>query len=298
MHENIRKGDIIMIDEIIRLLPSKSLRDKIRETGYAFSEEDLLYIIYAYAPSDEIRTEMLLRFAETSSPEIAEHARSFAEWDKAVFDTFRKNPNGEIYELCVFTPGGFEGNSYYCSSYPAVLERIDIFHKEYPYKISQVPGKAKYKITKLPVFNGRNTDVVYYYSIDLCYLDADKDPVYVCDDSIIYKNDRYCRIAPYYFHHTHFPCFLGYGDLVKYTDNNFFERYGVCLQKHQGPDCGIRVLSLDSNCAAFHSYERLIEDIDLILPPYVDAASTDELDGEKLEDYLKFKEYLKDHPYT
>jgi hypothetical protein len=36
----------------------------------------------------------------------------------------------------------------------------------------------------------------------------------------------------------------------------------------------------------------------LILPPYVDAASTDELDGEKLEDYLKLKEYLKDHPYT
>ena len=40
-----------MINEIIDLLPSGDLKEKIKATNYQFTESELLQIIYKYAPT-------------------------------------------------------------------------------------------------------------------------------------------------------------------------------------------------------------------------------------------------------
>ena len=56
-----------MYNEIIELLPSRTLKSKIFETGYKFTETELIYIIYEYAKTFKERGEMLRRFAKTAS---------------------------------------------------------------------------------------------------------------------------------------------------------------------------------------------------------------------------------------
>lgn len=40
-----------MVNEIIELLPSTELKAKIKETNHQFKENELLQIIYRYAPT-------------------------------------------------------------------------------------------------------------------------------------------------------------------------------------------------------------------------------------------------------
>ena len=48
-----------MTNEIIELLPSSDLKEKIRETNYRFTENELLQIIYRYCPTFDLRLSMM-----------------------------------------------------------------------------------------------------------------------------------------------------------------------------------------------------------------------------------------------
>ena len=52
-----------MINEIIRLLPSNDLKEKIKSTNYQFTESELLQIIYNYAPTFYEKLSMLEQFS-------------------------------------------------------------------------------------------------------------------------------------------------------------------------------------------------------------------------------------------
>ncbi len=49
-----------MQDTIVSLLPSRALRDRIRETGHTFSERESALIIFRYAPTHRERIRLLL----------------------------------------------------------------------------------------------------------------------------------------------------------------------------------------------------------------------------------------------
>ena len=68
-----------MYNEIIELLPSGTLKNKIAETGYKFTETELIYIIYSFAKTFDERNEMLRGFAQSASAEAAD-ASAFPEW--------------------------------------------------------------------------------------------------------------------------------------------------------------------------------------------------------------------------
>ena len=51
-----------MVDEIIELLPSSELKAKIKEINHSFKENELLQIIYRYAPTFDTRIDLLERF--------------------------------------------------------------------------------------------------------------------------------------------------------------------------------------------------------------------------------------------
>lgn len=68
-----------MYSKIIDLIWSDSLKSRIKETKYTFSEYQLLMIIISYAEAFEQRMEMLRAFAEKASADMAKcavHMRS------------------------------------------------------------------------------------------------------------------------------------------------------------------------------------------------------------------------------
>ena len=145
-----------MTNEIINLLPSEQLKDKIREIGHAFTDIDLLYIISMYAPTFDRKLEMLSRFAGIASPEVAEAARKFIEHYKKHRDAFFGNTDGAIFKVKIWQdnlPGHLENDfDFIAASFESALIGIDRYYSEYEEVESSI---ARYKIIKKASFHGQ-----------------------------------------------------------------------------------------------------------------------------------------------
>ena len=86
-----------MINEIIRLLPSDDLKEKIKATNYQFTESELLQIIYNYAPTFYEKLAMLEQFSTIASSNVAALAKSYIEYEKNNFNSTLHNRNYFLY---------------------------------------------------------------------------------------------------------------------------------------------------------------------------------------------------------
>ncbi|MGM9637147.1 MAG: hypothetical protein ACI3YK_04075 [Eubacteriales bacterium] len=285
-----------MDDVIIELLPSQSLKNKIRKENYRFSEIDLLNIIYGYAPTFDRRTELLHDFSGTASPEIAQCAREYAEWQQRVFKCFCEESDGCIYELHMkVTPDECDERSI-CASYEAALNRIDWFFDEYHTKETE---KSGYKIVKRRIYTGNAGQAFDNDRAGECLLGPNKVVLSVDDDrqpSPYADCNGICmdcsRICPHCYDEILFPCFTHDRDIVKYTDYEGREHFGVCFQKDEEPTDSIYIIPLDSDPIRYHAFDKDFYSHEHILPPFVTLADWHELSEQMQKDYTAYMAYL------
>ena len=290
-----------MKDIILNLLPSRTLREKIREVGYEFTEEELLYILFEYAPIFDERLTLLGRFAETASPKIEETARLIVAWQKRIFDAFRVCGDGEVYELHIKdTPDSYD-ETYLCGSYDAALNYIDLFYEEYD--TTEKGDSTRYRIVKRHIYSGKPGETFDEDYLAECVLDQHKRVLTVDDNAdnspygMGFCKTQECdtceKICLHHGREVLFPCFTKHLDLVRFEDYKGAMRYGVNFQWDDTPADCLCVDPLDSHAVRYHSFENAGDDHDHPPLPLVELASAEELSEEMRRDYLAFLEYLK-----
>jgi hypothetical protein len=295
-----------MKDTILSLLPSRALREKIREVGYKFTEQELLFILYEYAPTFEERMTLLERFAETASPEIGETVGLILAWQRRIFDAFRVLGEGEVYELHIKdTPDSYD-ETYLCGSYDAALAYIDLFYKEYG--TDQKGDSTRYRIEKRRIYGGKPDEVFDEDYLAECVLDQHKRVMTVDDhvDNSPYgmgfcekqECDTCEKICWHHGRDVLFPCFTKNLDLVRFEDYKGAVRYGVNFQWDDSPADCLCVDPLDSLAVRYHIFENAGDDHDHPPLPLVEPASAEELSEEMRRNYLAFLEYLKETEET
>ena len=145
-----------MINEIIGLLPSGNLKEKIKSTNHQFTESELLQIIYNYAPTFYEKLSMLERFSATASSDVAALAKAYIEYEQNNYNRFVAEDSGFIYELHIKETPDSQDECYICSSYKAALVCIDCFYEEYASVGAKETEKTKYKIIKRKIFFEEN----------------------------------------------------------------------------------------------------------------------------------------------
>lgn len=296
---SIRK-EILMINEIIDLLPSADLKAKIKETGYRFSEGNLLQIIYHYAPTFDQKLELLARFAETASPELAALANAYIEFEQDRYRAFTEQTEGFVYELLIkYRPDAYEEH-YLCASYEAALVCIDRFYEEYADIDTKETEQSRYRILKRKVFFEENAFEEDEYG--KCTLGAGKTVL-----DVYYKNESDCdldimcdeckEICPYRCDNVDFPCFVKDRALVRYPIYKGKEQFGVCLCLCSENGCNgltneLYVIQLNSPSIREHRFEDYHYEHDHIALPLVSLATPEELDEFTRKNYFTFMEYL------
>ncbi len=291
-----------MKDTILELLPSRALKNKIREVSYEFTEKELLYILFEYAPTFEERLVLLDRFTETASPEIGETVRLIAAWQRRIIDAFRVLGEGEVYELHIKdTPDSYD-ETYLCGSYEAALAYIDLFYEEYD--TTEKGDSTRYRIVKRRIYAGKPEEAFDEDYLAECVLDQYKRVLTVDDEmdrspyGIGFCEGRDCdtceKICLYDRSWVLFPCFTENGDLVKFTDDKGAVRYGINFQWNDDPADCLCVDPLDSLAVRYHSFENAGDDHEHPPLPWVEPASIEELIKSMREDYLAFMAYLKE----
>ena len=301
-----------MYNEIIELLPSRTLKNKIFETGYKFTETELIYIIYEYAKTFEERDEMLRRFAKSASAEAAKNALMAADWQEKIYKNFHEDSEGYIYELRIREEEYCE-ERFICTSYEAALKYIDLYYDEYKGIGVTETEKSRYQIVKRRIYGGKDEEVFSKDCVAECILGAGKrlisvnDRSYFCGDES--ANCAECeKFCPSNILDLRFPCFVKDGDIIKYTDtiydNNGIEEwfgsrhteehYGIAFPCNNEPMDAIYTLPLHSEAIYSHRYDKdsILHAHDHISAPLAEVVSIDELSEKMKADYLAYMENL------
>ena len=291
-----------MVNEIIELLPSTELKAKIKETNYQFKENELLQIIYRYAPTFDIRRDLLERFSNIATSDVAALAKAYIKYERENFSRFIEALEGFVYELYIKdTPDAYE-EKYLCSSYQAALVCIDRFYERYADIDAKETEKSRYRIIKRKVFSENDTFEEDAYAE--CVLGANKTVLEVSD----YSNPADCseimcseckEICPYRCDDLVFPCFVHNYAVIKYQDYNGLEHFGVniclkkCWEKCDGMVQELYVIPLDSSEIREHRFDADFFDHEHIELPLATLASPDDLDETMRKDYYDFVSYWR-----
>ena len=289
-----------MINEIIRLLPSDDLKEKIKATNYQFTEGELLQIIYNYAPTFYEKLSMLEQFSATASPDIAALAKVYIEYEQNNYNRFMSEDTGFIYELHIKETPDSHDECYICASYKAALVCIDRFYEEYASVDAKETEKTKYKITKRKIFFEENKFEEDAYAE--CVLGANKVILEIsdCNASSDCELDTLCsecnEICPYRCDELKFPCFACDYAIIKYLDHEEKERFGVSIcwdDRCNGLGVEFYIIPLDSPSIREHRFDDNFYEHQHIPLPLATLAELDDLDENMRKNYLAFVEWLK-----
>ena len=288
-----------MIDKIIELLPSKDLKAKIKQTNHQFKENELLQIIYNYAPDFYTRIELLEQFAEIASSDVSALAKAYIEYEQDTFKHFRELSEGFIYELCVKeTPGSYE-EKYLCASYESALVCIDRYYEEYADVDAKETNETRYEIVKRKVFAENDSfEEDAYWS---CELGPSKKILKIYD----YKSSSDCdldnvcsecnQVCIHRCDDVLFPCFVCNYAIIKYYDHKGKECFGVniCLHECDGFASVFYVIPLDSSEIKEHRFEDNFYAHKHIELPLATLVTPDELEETMRSNYFDFIDYLE-----
>ncbi len=289
-----------MTDKIIELLPSADLKAKIKATNHQFKENELLQIIYRYAPNFDARLKLLEEFAEIASTDVPALAKVYIKYQQDNYNRFIEASEGFVYELCIKeNPDSYE-EKYLCSSLNGALVCIERFYEEYASVNAIETDKTRYKILKRKVFseNDRFEEDTYAEMT----LGEHKTILEVSD----YRNPADCDLntmcseckefCPRRIDDVAYPCFACNYAIIKYRNHEGKDSFGVNLcmsNKCDGLESELYVIPLDSHTIREHRFEDDFYDHQHIELPLATLATTKDLDETMRKNYFDFIEYLK-----
>ncbi|MBQ8235671.1 MAG: hypothetical protein IJZ37_03180 [Clostridia bacterium] len=286
-----------MTDEIINLLPSKILKEKIAAFGYVFSRGELLHILYKYAPSFHEMLSLLSRFASSDSDEFSKLALLYKEKEEKNFKRFVEESEGFLYEVHIQEPNAGE-ECYLCTNYPAALKCIDRFHEEYGHTEC-----TRYRIVKRKVFTGDPCREFGEDALGECVLGQNKTllTVNLYDEGSDCTNHFNCeeceKLCTYRGFPVFYPSFVPDCGAVRYVDYNEKERFGInlFLDSESNPADKLYIIPLDSLYLYYKDFENAHYDHQHIDPPLVENISEEELDEQLCTAYRAYRAYWQ--PY-
>lgn len=287
-------------DEILKVLPSKSLKTRIEELGYIFSETNLLGIAFHYAPSFEERLRLLQLLAD-HAPTVSDHASKCIRWQKDSLERFKEHEVDEIYELRIMeTPDSYE-ERYLCRSYETALEMIDGFYREY--HIPKTSPLASYDIVKRKIL--KEGDAFCEDHLGECRLSAGKVLVSMdhrdgeTENGLCNGQCLDCTKLCISILEVPCPVFIADRAPVLYYEGNGTAHYGIHLNfAHAEELSEYYIIPLESSMLESGDYEEHWDchRHEHIPCPRVEAVAAEELPAELLQRYHSFTDWLN-HKY-
>ncbi len=283
----------------VSLLPSRTLRNCIRETGHTFSERDILSILYRYAPAHNERMELLARFAEQASEEYAAHARRLIAWDEACVARFSAPTEGFIYEIAIKDSPDSPEECALCPDFQTAVKAIGHYYDAYADLDIRSAATSSYTIRKRPLLS---SDAPWPEGVDdKCRIDAEGRILLVSDSAewdgcpeevTCVDCTAFCPYGDVRYPFTVVP-----GDILRYTEDHYpgaAVKYGICpygtaeYDRDLWEDLYLYPLDSDAVRRADVSDEALLSAHEHIPVPLCERVTREDLPDEMRTDCMIF----------
>ncbi len=144
-----------MQEKIVELIPSKSLKEYIKQNGIRFSPYQLMQLADDYARSYEERIALLtaLEPDEETKPVL----QQLIENGKRELALFLAPESDTVYELRIQLNAQDYNENYFCKSFESAVQTVKAFLKEYECE-SELNEKSKICLTKWHMFSEDSID--------------------------------------------------------------------------------------------------------------------------------------------
>ncbi|MCX4286471.1 MAG: hypothetical protein OSJ68_04145 [Clostridia bacterium] len=118
--------------KIIKLLPSETLREYIKNNHFSFTQKDLLKFIEDYSPLYDVKMNLLQEAAMCFSDKSAiKHVQNLIAYHKRTFDEFMTTDADCVYEVEIYCNPDDYGETYIVKTFGDALVLIDSYLKYY-----------------------------------------------------------------------------------------------------------------------------------------------------------------------
>lgn len=281
--------------QIVSLIPSNSLKTRIKLSNVQFSDADLLTIAFCYAPDFDTRIDFLRRLKDCSSGELKEYISRLIHVQFQMLESFLKHEEDVVFELHIKeTPDAYD-ERHLCRSFEDAVNVIPLFYKEYDCKENT---SSRYTVIKRRVFS-KETDFSEDVLGEIDLLPGMKTysvAVYsfehwaegCCGEC--WECDRPCADC----HEILFPAFVKHGDAVKYYSYSGKESFGIAIEHSDLPCSDYYVIPLDSNAVRYHDFANIFDAHEHIPAPLTEKIEIEELPVKMRENYKACLKYIMD----
>ncbi len=272
--------------KIVDLIPSKSLKNAIKETGFQFSENGLFRIIDACAPNVQKRIEYYEFLRDNLCGEMAEYAEVCIKYACALLEEFLNNTKNKVFEVWVR-----DYERYIFKDFEAAVE----FTKHYQTIESAVPVKI-YHIVKKKLRGIEDITPENFEDDDVCTVVDGQIKDIWCEtidyEDYIDKNKDVNKYQWHWYEDAEFPQYINSGDVIKYPDSFGNTKYAIVLITSEEDFGRVKCVPLDSAPVRYRAFDKHFHSHAHPSPYYVEKADVSELDEKMREDYLAFRDYL------
>lgn len=135
--------------KIISLLPSKTLKENIKQTAHKFNDEDILKIIEDYSGCFKQKLDLLFLASQIfTDKNSVKHTKKLIEYNKKQYDEFVKDDDNSVYYVEIKCSPNEGEDNYIVKTYEGVLKLISNFLKRFKGVGSGDNINSRYTITK------------------------------------------------------------------------------------------------------------------------------------------------------
>ena len=277
-------------EEILSVIPSESLKRRLKEPDYCPSEQDLLVIAFNYAPDYDTRLRLLEGLEQTTSGTVREYTARVLEMQRRILADFCKPAKDAVFELHIKdTPDAWD-ERYLCRTYESAVGCIALFYKEYE-GVSGETEASRYRIVKRrirsegePFAEDALGEMILLpgqriYSVDLH------------DEAYHFRDGDGVTVDPW---EALFPNYIGHGDAVKCIDPPTGKAfYGVAYRFDEAQIDSCYVLPLTDRTLNEADLEHLHDGHEHVLMPLVEQIDASELPEALRENYQRYLQAIQ-----
>ena len=283
-------------DHIVSIIPSSSLKEAIKATGFRLSDEGMAVTAFHYAPDFNSRLGMLKELEQRTAGELKAYIARLIDTQYRMYEEFMSDSDGSVFEVHIkISPDSYD-ERYLCSTYHAALKMIPLFLHEY----SCIPNDStRYTIVKRRIFSAESGEVfsednlgemvllpdLSVFSVNLYKYEHHAEE---CNGQCI--NCNRCCVSCY---ELLFPNFTNHGDVVSFSENiSGTKEYGIVYHFGAQQDSDCYIIPIDSYMVRYRDFENIHNSHRHIPLPTVEKITVNELPDSLKEDYIACKAYF------
>lgn len=182
-------NNIDLEKQIIELIPSKTMRDAIKENNHKFTDIEYVQLVEEYSKSWENKLNLLKQIKENiSNQNLISYINAYVESEINAYNKFTKKEENYVYDVIMDHKSNYEGERFLCSSFDSIMKVIESYKENYKEYIN-VDNLKNIEIVKRKISNwGKSKEIDENENI-IVYLNENMEINCIYDDNYVDPED-------------------------------------------------------------------------------------------------------------